>query len=325
MHIEPYPLMLQPVYKNYIWGGNRISEVFRKKHVLEKCAESWEVADRPEGASTITNGPLKGKCLGAVVSEMQEKLLGKSKDYSVFPLLVKIIDAAKRLSVQVHPNNTNAAATGGEPKTEMWYVLAAERYSFVYAGLKPGVGPEKFKKHLDQGSLEELLQRVPVKAGDAIFIPGGCVHAIAEGCLLLEIQQNSNTTYRVYDWGRLGKDGKPRQLHVPEAMATIDWKDTADPKVRNFPSRTCGDSVIAEIIACPYFRVEKIHPGKACRVQPDGSTYHILFVSYGKPRLFADREYQLARGTSCIIPAALPAYTLKGGTDTEILRITAPA
>ncbi len=324
MNIEPYPLMLQPVYKDYIWGGNKINEVFGKEHGLKKCAESWEVADRPEGSSKITNGPLSGKLLGDAVAGMQDKLLGKNMNSPVFPLLVKIIDAARRLSVQVHPNNANAAATGGEPKTEMWYVLAAEPGSFVYAGLKQGVGPEKFMKHLEQGSLEEALQRIPVRAGDAIFIPGGRIHAIAEGCLLLEIQQNSNTTYRVYDWGRLGKDGKPRQLHIAEAMATVDWEDTADPRTENRPAGKRGDSAITEIVACPYFRVEKINPGRKFAVQPDGSTYHILFVSTGQPRLFAGREYALKPGSSCLIPASLPAYTIEGSPDTEIIRITAP-
>ncbi len=325
MHIKPYPLILQPAYKDYIWGGNKISEIFGKEHGLEKCAESWEVADRPEGPSTVTNGPLKGKYLGDVVSEMQEKLLGKGNDCRVFPLLVKIIDAARRLSVQVHPNDSNAAATGGDPKTEMWYVLAAEPDSFVYAGLKPGVRPETFKKHLNEGRLEELLQRVPVKEGDAVFIPGGRIHAIAEGCLLLEIQQNSNTTYRVYDWGRLGKDGKPRELHISEAMKTIDWYDTADPRVKEFPSRKVNDAIITEILVCPYFRFEKIKPGKDFTVRPDGSTYHILFVSRGTPKLSADREYPLSPGLSCLIPASLPAYTLKGDANAEILRITSAA
>lgn len=323
MSTEPYPLILKPAYKDYLWGGNRIQEKYGKEHNLAKCAESWEVADRPEGSSIVINGPLRDSTLGEALSEMGTLLAGDGRAPSRFPLLVKIIDAAKRLSVQVHPHESNAAITGGEPKTEMWYVLDSAPGAFVYAGLRRRTSPEEFLQYLQEGKLEQLLARVPVKRGDAVYIPGGRIHAIAEGCLLLEIQQNSNTTYRVYDWDRKGEDGKARKLHVDPAMKTINWQDTGSALATPKQADIEGRNTFQEMVDCPYFRTERIGLKEKITVREDTGAYRILFASSAPVQLKWKEKLLLTPGTSCLIPAAITEYELAPQTgEAEIVGIT---
>ncbi len=321
-----YPLRFKPVYKDYLWGGDKIVRLYRRPEPPGVYAESWEVSDRADGMSVVENGPLAGKDLRELARTSGADLLGTRVRPGPFPLLIKLIDSRERLSVQVHPNDETARAFGGEAKTEMWYVLDAEAGAGVFAGLKPGVDETVFRQALLSKKLEELMNRVPVAPGDAVFIPGGRVHAIDAGCLLLEVQQNSNTTYRIYDWDRVGADGRPRPLHLAEALQVIRWNDRDNPRVVPRPLDPQGADGRWEILRTPYFVLERWVLSAPAAVRGDGGTFEILFVPAGSVtiswRKLSDR---LPAGTSCLIPAAVREYALKpSGPKTEVLRITAP-
>jgi len=222
-----YPLTFHPIFKERVWGGRKLEQRYRKPLPPNvPIGESWELSDRPGDVSVIANGPLAGKDLRWLMENHATELLGDNQPANGrFPLLLKILDAQEKLSVQVHPPAHKAAELGGEPKTEMWYVAEAGRGAELYVGLKKGVTRTEFEERIRSGKAAECLHRVPVKAGDTMFLPSGRVHAIGAGIVLFEIQQNSDTTYRVYDWDRGGLDGKPRPLHVSESLASINFDD----------------------------------------------------------------------------------------------------
>ena len=197
------PILLQPVYKEYIWGGDRLIHEFHRRLNPGIYAEAWEIADHPDGRTRIINGPDAGATLAEAIAHRGPELLGAGRADKTFPLLVKLIDARETLSVQVHPNDAAAARFGGEAKSEMWYVLSATPDAHIYSGFKPGVGPAEFEQARAAGTIPSLLQRFPARPGMVFNTPGGRVHAIGAGCLLLEVQQDANTTYRLYDWDRL--------------------------------------------------------------------------------------------------------------------------
>jgi len=317
-----YPILLEPVYQDYIWGGDRIAKQFGRDVKLPVCAESWEVADRPEGMSVVTNGPLAGQTLRELMETRRDELLGAGFPGHAFPLLVKILDARQRLSVQVHPSDAGAAHHGGEPKTEMWYVLDATEDAFVFAGLAPGTTRAAFAHAVEQQALEPLLRRIPVTRGDAVFVPGGTVHAIGEGCLLLEVQQNSNTVYRVYDWGRVGTDGQPRELHVEQAFEVIDWDADTNDKADAREISPEGGNRAWVIVECPHFRFERYRLSTA---EPlEANTCQVLFVSEGKLVVRSEAgELPLRPGVSALVPACVSGGALepKGG-DVDLLRMT---
>ena len=290
-------------------------------------AESWEIADRPEGMSVVVNGPLAGRDLFSLMKVYGEKLMGRS--FAEFPLLVKIIDAKEKLSVQVHPDASGARDTGGDPKTEMWYVLAAEPQAKVYTGLKPGVTATSFKDALIKGKAGEFLQDIPVTKGDVVVIPGGRIHAIGPGCMILEVMQNSNTTYRLFDWDRLGKDGQPRALQINKALKVVRWDDTDSLKIdlAKHPLQFDREgNAIAELLRTPFFRFEKMVVPKSLQCVTDGKTFHILFMDEGSVELTADSEkIQLESGMTVLIPAALSKYSLTSNRgQATILRISLP-
>ena len=225
------PLLFRPVYKDYIWGGDRIPAAYSRGDAPGRCAESWEIAAHPDGDSVVAHGPFAGRTLSALTAEYGAALTGtRAPDPTRFPLLFKLIDAREKLSVQVHPSDATAGLTGGEPKTEMWYVLDRTGGATLYAGLRDGVTPAALRAALADGTAKHCLTEHPATPGQAIFIPGGLVHAIGDGCLIYEVQQNSNTTYRLYDWDRVGADGTPRALHVGQSFKVIDWTSRSDRK-----------------------------------------------------------------------------------------------
>jgi mannose-6-phosphate isomerase len=241
------PLTFNPVYKDYIWGGDRLSRQFHRDGTPTPCAESWEISAHPDGASIVAQGKYAGRSLPDLASEFGVALMGtKTPDPTRFPLLFKLIDARDKLSVQVHPNNANAALTHGEPKTEMWCVLDRVQGSSLYAGLCEGTTPELLRAALADGTADKCLTEMKVNPGDAIFIPGGLVHAIGDGCLIYEVQQNSNTTYRLYDWNRVGADGTPRPLHIEESFKTIEWDNGRMRECGNGRMRECGNARMRE-------------------------------------------------------------------------------
>ncbi len=308
----PYPILLKPAYKDYIWGGNRIRERYGRTVPLEVCAESWEISDRPEGMGVVTNGAYAGRTLGELVAAFGQPLVGADHTGGPFPLLIKLIDARDDLSVQVHPNNANAALTGGEPKTEMWVILDAAPGARIYAGLQPGTTRESFLAALHAKRLgRDVLTAVLAVPGQAIFVPGGRVHAIGAGCLLLEVQQNSNTTHRVYDWDRGGADGRPRELHIEQALAVIDW-ERAEPEVITPVTATRGDGWERRpIITCPFFQTTAYTLTAGCTFTNSGDSFHAIFIAAGHASIAGGTEsVTLAAGSSCLLPAGLPTYTV---------------
>lgn len=321
-----YPLLFRPVYQNYIWGGDRIVRQFHRDEPPGVYAESWEVSDRPEGMSVVANGSLKGKRLADLVHELGEDLLGAGRTADRFPLLIKLIDARETLSVQVHPDDAAAGRTGGEAKSEMWYVLDADPAACVYAGLQPGVTESTLREAIRDQSLDPLLHVVPVQAGDAVFMPGGRVHAIGAGCLLLEVQQNSNTTYRLYDWGRVGSDGTPRDLHIDEAMQVIRWHDEGTAKVTPRRLGNIEQNELWEVLSCPWFRVERLVLREPWPAGHDGRSFQVLFCADAPVMIRTEHgREKLIPGTSCLIPAALTQYQLEPlSSAATVLRITRP-
>ena len=249
---QAIPISFEAVPMERVWGG-RLFKTLLGKQLPENVliGELWEIVDRPETQSVVQRGIFAGKTLHTLWSQHREEVFGKlhvGNPSRRFPLLIKLLDARERLSVQVHPPISCAEKLGGEPKTECWYFLQALEGSVIYAGLKRGVTRETFEEALRQGTVEKTLHVASAKSGNSIFIPSGRLHAIGEGLLIVEIQQNSDTTYRVFDWNRNGLDGKPRELQVDASLASIDFDDFE-------PMPTCGDELI--VADCPYFRVEK--------------------------------------------------------------------
>ena len=240
-----------PLYMERVWGGRELaSQLGRNLPGAQPIGEAWEIVDREEAQSLVADGPLKGKTLHELWTDHRTEIFGgrHAKAGPRFPLLCKLLDARDRLSVQVHPPAAIAPQLGGEPKTEMWYFLSCDPGSRIYAGLAPGTTRESFAAALADGTVESKLHTLATGNGDSIFIPSGRLHAIGEGNLIVEIQQNSDTTYRVFDWNRVGLDGKPRELHVEQSMVSTDFNDFAPTLSHQ------SEGVIAE---CAHFRVEK--------------------------------------------------------------------
>ncbi len=317
------PLCFQPVYQQALWGGTTLARRFARTDAPSTCSESWEISAHPAGPSVVVGGPAAGQTLAQLARRLGAALAGRrAPDPAGFPLLFKLIDAQTALSVQVHPNETNATAVGGEPKTEMWYVVEAAPGACIHAGLRPGTTPGMLRAALAANQADELLVRHDVAAGDAILIRGGLVHAIGAGCLIYEVQQSSNTTFRLYDWGRVGPDGQPRELHVEAALKVIDWA-LPPPAVRRAPGALAeGPNRWTEILACPIFRMRRLELAEPLQLRSDGDSFHALFVLQGTLRLdAANYGAQHPMGTSILLPAALAdcRLTPQGGPATVLV------
>lgn len=307
-----YPLKLEPVFKDYLWGDGLLKKLYNKNTPYEVTAESWEISCHPNGMSKVSNGEYKGMDLADVVKKLDADLLGRplaSFDKERFPLLVKFIDAYDRLSIQVHPKDDYAKVNenGELGKTEMWYIIDAKPDAKLVFGVKPGTKKEDFAKALKAGAPEDMLNFVPVKKGDMFFVPAGLLHAIGAGILIAEIQQNSDTTYRVYDYNRRGADGKLRPLHIDKALDVIDFD--ADSSV------TEGDN-----ITCKYFSTTK-HSIDGEKNFEQGFTMVICTEGSGKI-VYSDGELDFVAGDSMIVPAALGCFSIKGKAN--LLTTTIP-
>ncbi len=322
MKSDLYPMKFTPVYKDYPWGGSRIPETYNRDVPEGIYAESWEIADRDDGMSVVSNGPLAGKTLREVLRTDPAGVMGSNVKGSKFPLLIKLIDSKQKLSVQVHPNDETAVQYGGEAKTEMWYLLG-ENTPQVYCGLNEGVTKESFLQAVSDGTSGDTMRPVPVEKESAVFVRGGRIHAIDDGCLILEIQQNSNTTYRIYDWDRMGNDGKPRDLHIDQAVEVINWNDNENPLVKPTLLVNTDGFKCWEVLKCKYFRLEKLIFSAPLKVPMDGKSFHALFVSEGEAVIEWSGAREIVKaGESILIPAALPAYTLVG--KATVLRTSIP-
>jgi mannose-6-phosphate isomerase len=270
----------------------------------------------------VSGGPLDGKTFRELLEDHAKELLGEGKGED-FPLLIKVLDAAKTLSVQVHPNDETAGKYGGEAKTECWYILQADEGACVYCGLKEGVTPEQFRTAIEEGEVEACLTRLPVTAGDLVFVPGGRMHAIASGCLLLEVQQNSNTTYRVYDWGRVGTDGRPRELHIEQALQVTNWGEAAAGLTPAQPLPPLAGMSRELLVESPYFRLESVEAGAEEVLPACPQGFQVLFVTRGTLVVTANGEtVQVPEGSSVLLPAATGEAALTG--PARLVRITQP-
>src|SRR5271154_211935 len=267
-----YPLTFNPIFKERVWGGRELERLY-KKNLPPKVpiGESWEISDRPGNASLIANGPLAGKDLRWLMTHHAAELLGGAKPAvdGRFPLLCKILDARDKLSLQVHPPTSKAAELKGEPKTEMWFIAAAAPGAELFVGLKRGVTRAEFEKKISDGSVADCFHRVLVQAGDTMFLPSGRVHAIGDGLVIFEIQQNSDTTYRVFDWNRTGLDGKPRELHIAQSLASIDFADF-EPKLVETQFTLAEEFQRRPLVNDPLFNVEtwKLNSGASGQLKP---------------------------------------------------------
>jgi mannose-6-phosphate isomerase len=220
------PLLFKPIFQERIWGGRKLAELFGKDLPADThIGESWEIVDRPEAQSVVRDGPLRGKTLHELWTQHRKEIFGDVPDGPRFPLLVKLLDAREKLSLQVHPPEKIAAKLGGEPKTEFWYVAAAAPGAELFVGLQKAMTRDQFEEALRSGTIAEHVHSVSIKADETMFLPAGRLHAVGPGNLLVEIQQNSDTTYRVFDWDRVDHEGEPRELHVDQALQCIDFND----------------------------------------------------------------------------------------------------
>lgn len=289
-------LRLKPLYQDRVWGGRALESALGRSLPPDRpIGESWEIVDRPEAQSVVCGGEYDGKTLREVIAKDAARIMGPNWPADrVFPILVKWLDCKERLSLQVHPPASVAPELNGEPKTENWYIAACAPDSHLIVGLKRGVTREQFEKAFADLTLEECVHRFPVKPGDSILVHSGQIHAIDGGNLILEIQQNSDTTYRVYDWGRVGLDGKPRAMHVEQSLKSIKWDDFEPEPVR-------GVRAPATIADAKEFRIRRV---------PLAERAELTFAAEEQPRILSVVEGRLAtptgevltRGDNVILP-----------------------
>ena len=323
-----YPFTFQPVFKERIWGGRELERLYGKTlpaPAATPIGESWEIADLPGDASVITNGPLAGKTLRWLMENHAAELLGPARPASSgrFPLLCKILDAREKLSLQVHPPAGKAAELKGEPKTEMWYIADAGPGAELYVGLQPGVTAGQFAAKIQDGTVADCFHRIPVKTGDTMFLPSGRVHAIGDRLVIFEIQQNSDTTYRVFDWNRVGLDGKPRELHVAQSLASIDFNDFA-PALVQTPYVTDGGVQKRSLVADPLFNVESWNMRAGTGGLLASSRLQIVAVTAGEAKVQnGTTVVSLTAGQFCLIPASLDQTWVAAQQDAALLRVEA--
>jgi mannose-6-phosphate isomerase len=311
-----YPLKFRPIFKQRIWGGHKLREVFGKGlPARQRIGESWELADLPEDKSVISNGALAGENIHSVIEKYPKQITGNEHSRGSFPLLIKLLDCEEILSVQVHPDEATCRRTGkGEPKTECWYIIVAEPDSVIYKGLKKGVTKRQFSDAIGKGDVAELLMKVEVQPGECHFLPAGTPHSIGPGLLIAEIQTPSDTTYRVFDFNRVEKDGKARQLHIEEAMESIHFGQDAE----SLPVTTIG-----RLVDCEYFKVDKGHQARSCELllSPGKMKTLVILTGFGTIVGHSAEAVEFKAGDVLVIPAAYQG-AVRFAADTEYLTVT---
>ncbi len=312
--MEMYPLKFEPIYKQRIWGARQFADFFGRDLPEGKIGESWELADLPEDKSVISNGELAGLTLNEAVARYPEEITGNANFELPFPLLIKFLDAQDDLSVQVHPDPATCERMGkGDPKTECWYVISAAPDSVLYKGLKKDVTREQFSTAIESGTVDELMEVISVKAGECHFLPAGTTHSIGAGLLIAEIQTPSDTTYRVFDWNRVDDSGKARQLHISEALESINFG-------------TCGSDLavttIGRLVDCQYFTIDKGHQLKGCELLLSGGKMRILMFLNGGGTIEnpTAQKCEFKAGETILAPAAYEGV-VKFEEDTEYLTV----
>ena len=304
------PLRLKPCLRSYLWGGTRLREEYHKTGA-GIIAESWELSVRSDGPTLIGSGAHCGESLADILCADPVGMAGTRCGIAPFPLLIKLIDAQKDLSVQVHPSDASACREKGEQgKTEMWYVVDCEPESTLFLGFSRAVTPDELRQRAQDGTICEVLNRVSVCPGDVFFVRPGTVHAIGAGILVAEIQQNSDTTFRVYDYNRLGADGKPRQLHLERAIEVMNCAPAQGAADTLLP---CPPDGVQEVLTCEYFRVRRAEVKRRIDLSTEGGSFtHLMFVRGGGDILCGGRNYPFRQGDSYFLPAALGEYAVEG-------------
>ena len=308
------PFLLKAPCKDYIWGGTRLRDEYGKKSDADKVAESWELSCHKDGKSVIENGEYAGRTLDEYIEKEGKKVLGKNSErFEYFPILIKLIDAKDNLSVQVHPDNEYALRVEGEyGKTEMWYIVDCEEGAELLYGFKHEISREEFADRIKNNTLLEVTNNVPVHKGDVFFIESGTLHAIGKGILIAEIQQNSNTTYRIYDYGRVGKDGKPRELHIEKACEVTKLVPPARPTKPQGEKLDKGGYSETLLASSEYFNVNKLDVQSAAQLEATDASFNSILVLSGSFKL---GDLTLGKGDSCFIPAGYGKYTLEGSGE----------
>ncbi len=315
--MEVYPLKFKPIFKQRIWGGQKLREYFGKDIPAgEKIGESWELADLPQDKSIIANGPLAGMNINQALAEYPREITGDEDFKGNFPLLIKFLDAEDVLSVQVHPDDETCRRTGkGDPKTECWYIIKTAPGAVIYKGVKQDVTKEQFAEAIKKGSVAELLNNVEVQQGQCHFLPSGTAHAIGAGLLIAEIQRPSDTTYRVFDFNRVDEHGKARQLHIEDALESIHFGEDAN----ELPVTTVG-----RLVECEYFIIDKGHQTRGGeRLESTGQMRVVMIVNGdGRFETEGQESVNFNSGDTILLPAAYEGV-MCFDEDTEYLRILA--
>lgn len=311
-------LKLQPVFKDYIWGGTRLQSDYGFETGFEKTAEGWMLACHKDGMNTIIGGEYDGMALDEVIDKVGLEAIGGKNclKFPYFPVLIKLIDAYDNLSIQVHPDDKYAHEVENEfGKTEMWYVLDAIDDAKLVYGFKNKITSEQFKNAIENNTLMDELNSVTVKKGDLFFIEAGTVHAIGKGALIAEIQQNSNCTYRVYDYGRVGKDGKPRELHVQKAIDVSKTEPASKPVV-NFSDIEDGKAQL--LASCELFTVNRYKTETSFTLNANKDSFNHILVIDGKGTV---NDIDIKKGDSLLVPSGYGDYQISGNVEVLITKI----
>ena len=328
-----YPLTFQPVFRDYIWGGRNLETLFGRQLPPGIIAESWEISGHASSPTQVDQGYWRGRTLPDVLDALGVNLVGRRGAAMLsrgrFPLLIKLLDANQDLSVQVHPDDVFAGMHehGELGKTEMWYVLHARPGAELICGLEREATPLSLRQAIEDHAPERELHRLAVQAGDAIFIPAGTVHALLAGIVVAEIQQNSDTTYRLYDWGRVGADGKPRPLHIDKALRVIDWGRAEPPKVEPRLLRTLDGLQQSELVRCAQFVVQRVglDAGASFHGLCDGTTLEIWGCIDGDVILECSAEpLPMQAIRFALLPAILGPFAIVARQPSVLLRVCIP-
>ena len=308
------PILLKPAFKDYLWGGTKLRTQFGKQCDLDKIAESWELSAHKDGESTVASGVFASLSLSEYIDKCGKEILGsRAMEFENFPILIKLIDAKDKLSIQVHPSDEYALINEGEyGKTEVWYVMSAEEGASLYYGFDKEISKEEYKKRIEDNTITDVLKKVEAKKGDIFFIEPGTVHAIGAGLLICEVQQNSNTTYRVCDYARRGADGKLRELHIDKALDVSCLSPVKPNDELGKVSEKNGYT--SELIAkCKYFTCEKITSNTKATLPLDTQSFRSVVVTDGSCALgCAGEALSLKAGDSVFIPAQNGAFAIEG-------------
>jgi len=309
-----YPLKFQPVYKDYIWGGRNLAKL-GKRLPDGKVAESWELACHNDGMSIVVNGEYKGRTLKSMLEEFGDRIMGDLADQNTgFPLLIKLIDANDKLSVQVHPDDEFAGKHECDNgKNEMWYIIDAKPDARLIYGLKPGVTKAEFESAVRENKIGDCLNYINVKAGDFVNIPAGLVHAICDGIVLAEVQQNSNVTYRVYDYNRTGPDGKSRPLHIEKAMQVINFNACVKYPYEGLVYEASDNASLKILVANKYFCVEFYQVTGNIQQNTSYSQFHAYICINGEGIInYGNGSISLNKGETVLVPSCMGEYGIEG-------------